>query len=1113
VVVSFYFPVDGDVMKESLRLLDQGLFLARTPLLPMALFQAFADSGDKVAFVHGMFQQPLLRNALYLASPSLFDRYQAWAQDDLAGQEKLCLALCKYLARSAYRCTPFGLFAAITPGRVAKVTSLTHLDQAPILPRLRFDFALQAKIVNILLADHTLRPRLCYQANNSLSVFGNKIYFVEGVDGSTQKHYHLTQVEREPYLDSLLALARQALTFDQLVQHLTSCTGVSVEQAQVYLHELIDSEILLPDSGIRITTPASGPDSFGMLVQKLESMGEGERIAPLARLVAALPQDPATPDWAAQLDHVWHALAQWPNLAAQRKQLFQVDAKREASVTLSQQQVARITRACQCLAQLTMQPNAYMDDFKRRFAERFEEREVALDVLFNDELGLPFPREGKLISDLLNGIDFPGRRGKASQAPGPEGLERLLFQKFEQALAQGAGHILISEQEAQQAYQPQPAQATSANSGARLKGGVYVLASLFEAALAGQSGEEVANEALGIYIQALGGSSGVELLGRFCDLDSGMTQQVRAILDDLHAPSQDGPIHAEVVHLPQDRVLNVVARPMLSEYEICYLGQGSCAPEKQIWVSDLMVSLQQNRFVLRSARLQREVVPRLTSAHNYGASNVPLYHFLCALASQDQPVIGFSWPATFRWARFLPRVSLAGVVVSLASWRLDKSALDALRHAHKEGQNALRTWREERKMPRFVTLDAGDNVLPVDWDNALMVQMFLDETGHAAKVEVKEALALNHGAAPGMCRNLEVVLPMRVESGGAADAGKSAGAAGAAGAAGVAKSAHLDKASAQLHAPETMLPPWLYLPGSEWIYFKIYGGQAQADELLTTLVAPFMRAQLADGHIEKWFFIRYNDPEPHIRVRALGRSQQAALALVGELSQLCQRAMAAGLCWRVVSDAYQREVQRYGGLAAMAECETIFHLDSELVLDLIQTDALQIPVARRWLFGVNWVLALLQEFYPDVAGRKRLAGLMAESFKREFGFGSRQKTQLGAKFRGYRAELEKWVIGSDDDPVSMQQRALWQALMAPWQARLLQHVAHIKRLQQQGQLETSQDELVQSLIHMHCNRLFSAKQRSHEVVFYDFLLRILESQQARARVVDEKIRSGNEATR
>jgi thiopeptide-type bacteriocin biosynthesis protein len=215
----------------------------------------------------------------------------------------------------------------------------------------------------------------------------------------------------------------------------------------------------------------------------------------------------------------------------------------------------------------------------------------------------------------------------------------------------------------------------------------------------------------------------------------------------------------------------------------------------------------------------------------------------------------------------------------------------------------------------------------------------------------------------------------------------------------------------------------------------------------------------------------------------------------------------------VVSDAYQREVQRYGGLAAMAECETIFHLDSELVLDLIQTDALQIPVARRWLFGVNWVLALLQGFYPDAAGRKRLAGLMAESFKREFGFGSRQKTQLGAKFRGYRTELEKWVIGSDDDPVSMQQRASWQALMAPWQARLLQHVAHIKHLQQQGKLETSLDELVQSLIHMHCNRLFSAKQRSHEVVFYDFLLRILESQQARARVVDEKIRLINEVSK
>ena len=42
-------------------------------------------------------------------------------------------------------------------------------------------------------------------------------------------------------------------------------------------------------------------------------------------------------------------------------------------------------------------------------------------------------------------------------------------------------------------------------------------------------------------------------------------------------------------------------------------------------MTDLLVSVVENRIHLRSRRLDREVIPRLTSAHNYGLRSLGIY--------------------------------------------------------------------------------------------------------------------------------------------------------------------------------------------------------------------------------------------------------------------------------------------------------------------------------------------------------------------------------------------------------------------------------------------------------------------------------------------------------
>jgi len=58
-----------------------------------------------------------------------------------------------------------------------------------------------------------------------------------------------------------------------------------------------------------------------------------------------------------------------------------------------------------------------------------------------------------------------------------------------------------------------------------------------------------------------------------------------------------------------------------------------------------------------------------------------------------------------------------------------------------------------------------------------------------------------------------------------------------------------------------------FIPGSEWIYFKIYTGTKTADAILKNELYGFVSEMLKNKVIDKWFFIRYNDPDFHIRLR------------------------------------------------------------------------------------------------------------------------------------------------------------------------------------------------------------------------------------------------------
>src|SRR5207247_4995435 len=117
------------------------------------------------------------------------------------------------------------------------------------------------------------------------------------------------------------------------------------------------------------------------------------------------------------------------------------------------------------------------------------------------------------------------------------------------------------------------------------------------------------------------------------------------------------------------------------------------------------------RIVLRSARLGREVVPRLTSAQNFfHLRAIGVYQFLGALQGQGAAA-GLTWDwGALDSAPFLPRVRSGRLVLVRARWRARRDELRPPGGAGGAAQfRAVQAWRERRRLPRRVALAEYDN--------------------------------------------------------------------------------------------------------------------------------------------------------------------------------------------------------------------------------------------------------------------------------------------------------------------------------------------------------------------------------------------------------------------
>ena len=924
---------------------DLGKVIVRKPLFEW--HSLISETGDFLPLADLLEQKlkdPVFLEGIYWASPALFKQVERLQAQQLTGEKRTRLlhTLQKYLIRASTRCTPYGTFAGCS---WAEITGATPVPEQDRYRRVRIDADLLQQLVHTIATEEAYLPHFTYQINNTLYPSGQELRYIETLVNHGKLVYQISSIDRTEVLDELMEqYAERKIQYadiDTLVG-----TDTDTAEKQAFFAELVTSQILIPEiySSLTATDPLAKINDilqplaiklpqkaviYHACIQQLQQTRNKINSSPLGK----------TPlrDIASSTSHLETIGLSWGD-----KHIFQADlwsGKNQEDVF--PKSLSKVAQAgIDALARLTPASSPQqkqLQQFKQLFKEKYGDLEIPLLQAVDLEQGIGFPAKAHLGNQAHNELidTFPQRdtEKKFTSEMDATPVQTWLANKVREASEQGLQEIEISKNELANFDSQLPHLAEQIN----------IL------------GTRLADDH--VLLHSVGGANGLPFIGRFAYLNKSLYHWSKAELLSNGSPTET--IHAEVVHFPGGRAGNIARNTNLLPYQIPYLAYLE-NEEHSVLATDLLVSVQQDTIILRSKRRNKQILPYLAHAHNHSRSDIPLYRFLAALQHQGKTALHIPWGNWARQLRFIPRVRTGKAILHRATWNIYRNDIQQIQQASDALQalsQALRSWH----VPRLVCLQEGDNELLIDTSKPDYLGLLLQEIKGKPFVQLVEWLAPATSEHTEKAFIQQFVLPLKKTI-----------------------STQQNSITLKENAADTL--QYQFVPGSEWVYYKLYCGAYIADELLLRVVKPCIEQLSQEQLIDQAFFIRYNDPHHHVRFRLHIKQpdkQHSFARITSLLHSLAQVYLADQRIWKLQLDTYQREVQRYSP-DSMQVSEQAFYFDSMAILHLLEQERFREDATYRFALALQNIDNWLSLFAMPLDARIQYCSEMSAAFSREF---------------------------------------------------------------------------------------------------------------------------------
>ncbi|SPE77540.1 hypothetical protein FLACOL_01535 [Flavobacterium columnare] len=1000
----------------------------RTPFYPLEKYTTIpSNENELLLFIDKLWENTIFKEAVFIASPELYYEWKKIIENISTSKDKIdavSISLLKYFVRATTRPTPFGLFSSYS--------NINALDQKnneiPIFSRFvsmdtHFLYSLTRKLNN----DTNVRNILKYNVNNSLYQIGEDYRYVEVSLKHGKRNHVLTSLEKDEVLVLIFDLCEIPKSIIEIAQHIVeNVENVTTEDASIYVNDLINAQILTSDLEICLNKVSPLDQLLNFYKTNVTNLSSFENIKDILEVLFQIDDiihnqlEKNTLGNAISVYEKIFELVDKLNIPYEKKYLINTNLQRQDSpIHLSENEIKNINKALQIVSKFTTSKTynnsisaETIQSFKEKFYKRYEENEVPLVIALDNEIGINYSsKKDNSFSELIDDLNWNDKEVDEYEIKYNKKIHAFWTTIFLKALTEAKYEIDLKE---------------------------YDLSTFEEKTneLARSFSTLVNKTEDKIIFDLAGGSSALDTITRFSNSD----HSLKPMIDEIVSYEQfdSNILYSEILHIPDDRQGNVLLRNIDRNFETPFLTKSTAT--NQIKLEDINVCIKNDRVILKSVKHNKEIRFYNTTAHNFYFNSLPIYQFISDLQYQDilggiSLNFGDLNKKTFK---FKPRITYGkDIVLSLASWELSSSDFDSIKKEY-ELEN-VKNLLISKNVPEYFFLTEGDNQLLIDLNNPILLKIVFEEIVKGKTIVLKECI---YDIAKDKYCN-EIVLTY---------------------------------INNQYKQPATKFESndkeikRTFVPGDEWLYYKIYTGRKTADKILIGPISNLVGELKQTNTIDSWFFIRFNDPEFHIRLRfKINKNQSNATgSIMKMLNSYLKPYVDSHMIWKIEMDTYQRELERYEW-DQINFCENFFNQDSEMLTELMTATKNNGESNILWILSLKCIDEYLNLFNFSIDEKYKLMNQLYLAFQEEFDIDKKVKKQIDLRFRANSAKIKailKENIASDE---------YFEIINK-----------HIQIIKVSNIEKTRMNKIMISLIHMHINRVITANPRAHELILYSF---------------------------
>lgn len=780
----------------------------------------------------------------------------------------------KYYNRSKYRATPYGTFAGCGLVNLSNGTDKSEIliDNQQIIHRYPC---------------WTITDKIAEQGEalgNDTIVFTNQTYYQVGVNlrfiAREDNTFILAETENSEIYTNILQLSKKPVLVDELLKTAHHCTIADIQQ-------MVDLQLLLTSN----TPNIIGEDYF-------------RRIG-----------------YAGAADDAQYVLAE-------RKVL---------QSGFSTQAFTDLPELVRLMQHLVPDPPAHdLEQFKRAFTRKFEDRMVPLMVALDPELGIGY---GDLY--LAPGLEAPIAAPATSEPNDKRALIEMLFKSM---VSSGCKVIRLDQLPALVNQNP-PA----------VPGSLGVLCSLADDLLV---------------IEQIASPSSTRLLGRFSMIENDIGNLCREIAAYESAANPDV-LFFDIGYTDELSVDNVNRRRCIYSYQLSLLNYDDT--NGALDLSNIDVTVSRNEIILHDRKIGKRVVPRLSSSYNYKRSSLSVYRFLNDL-QYDGLKINFNLKLSesFPDEDYYPRVQFKQIILSPAQWHISAAAYKSYANGVISNDN-LRGYLKSIGLEKYAVTRTEDRTMVFDLDSNGDLKELLHLLEKFDSFLVEEGFIPSHPVVADLNGNkyaqqfiLTLVNDQQLYH----------------------TNIQQTPAAINIHHIRPV-----FLPMQEWLYFKIYAHPLRIDELLKGPVHT-----LVSEHQDKflsWFFVRYDENGTHLRLRFRINQQSDLSQIVRLVNNAMQEEVISGVISDIKIATYKREVERYGA-DLITGVEDHYWNDSEYVLSVLRQE---VGDDQKYQLCINLLLSMLGALGEKTADGIAYIDQVCHAFAEEYRITRTGFKELNKTFR------------------------------------------------------------------------------------------------------------------